>query len=62
MWSTPKPKLNYWDLSDQVRCVTKTRQENDITDCICVVYIEIEIELLGPIESSTVCYQNQIGQ
>ena len=27
----------------------KTKQDNDVTNCICVIYIEIEIELLGPL-------------
>ena len=33
-----------------------------MTDYIGVVYIEIEIKLLRPIELGAVCYENQIGQ
>lgn len=33
-----------------------------MTNWISVVYAETKIELLGPIESSAVCYQNKIGQ
>ena len=36
----PKPKLNRWDLSNQVRFVMKTRQDHVVTDCIDVVYVE----------------------
>ena len=51
----PKTKLNYQDLSDCVRSVMKTRQDNNMTDCISVVYTIIENELLGLIESGVVC-------
>ena len=42
--------------------MTKTRQDNDVIDCISMVYAETESELSGPIELGVVCYQNQIGQ
>ena len=42
--------LNCWDLSNHVQFITKTRQENDMTNSIYVVYDEIKTELLGPIE------------
>ena len=58
----PKMILNCRDLSDEVLFVTKTRQDNDMTSYIGVVYAKNETELLGPIESGAVCYQNQIGQ
>ena len=45
MWSMPKLKLNYWDLSNWVRYVTKTRNENNLTNHIGKVYIENETEL-----------------
>ena len=54
--------LNYWDLSNHVQFITKTRQEKDMTNCIYVVYDEIETELLGPIELGMVCYQNKTRQ
>ena len=53
--------LNCRDLSDRVLFVTKTRQDNDMTSYISVVYAKNETELLGPIELGAVCYQNQIG-
>ena len=56
--SKPKMKLNYHNGYDRVRsmmnyhnrfdtvqCMTKTIQDNDMTDHIGVVYVEIEIEL-----------------
>ena len=57
-----KLKLKSWDLSDFVRSMMKTRQNNDVTDCIDVVYAETETELSGPIESGTICYEKQVGQ
>ena len=38
-------KVKFYDRSDRVRFMMKFKQDNDVTDCICVVYIEIEIEL-----------------
>ena len=40
----------------------KTRQDNNMIDYIGLVYIEIEIKLLGPIEPGAVCYENWIRQ
>lgn len=39
----------------------KTRQNNDVTDCIGVVYAETKTKLLGPIKPGAICYDNQIG-
>ena len=50
------PKLNCRNQSYRVQFVTTTKQDNDLIDCIGVVYIEIETELLGPIEPSAVYY------
>ena len=58
----PKMILNCRVLSDEVLFVTKTRQDNDMTSYIGVVYAKNETELLRPIELGVVCYQNQIGQ
>lgn len=33
----------------------KTMQDNDMIDCIGLVYAEIEVELSGPIWPSVVC-------
>ena len=38
--------------------MTKTRQDNDVTNCISLVYAEIETKLWGPIESGVVSYEN----
>ena len=40
-----KMKLSYSDRSDRVQFVTKTKQNNDVTDCIGVVYVETETKL-----------------
>ena len=49
MLFTLKMKLSYLNRSNQVQSVVKTKQDNDETDCIALVYSEIEIELSGPI-------------
>ena len=41
----PKIILNYCDRLDQVRSMTKTKQENYVTDSIGVIYVETEIGL-----------------
>ena len=41
----PKKKLNYQDRSNQLRTITKTSLNNNVTDCKGAVYVEIEIEL-----------------
>lgn len=40
----------------------KTKQDNDITDHIGLVYVEIKTELLGPILLGTVYDENWRGQ
>lgn len=40
----------------------KKRQDNYVTDCIGLVYVETKTELLGPIEPSVVYYENKIRQ
>lgn len=37
----------------------KTRKNNDVTNCIGLVYVKIEIELLGPIWLGVVFEKNQ---
>ena len=49
MRSTPKMKLSCCDISNHVPSVTKTRQDNDVTDLISLVYAEIENELSRPV-------------
>ena len=50
----PKMKLGCRDRSNLVLSMIKTRQDNDVTRCTGVVYIENDIELLGPIGPSVV--------
>ena len=45
MQSTPNVKLNYRDWSEQVQSVTKTNQDNDMTNHINLVYAKIETKL-----------------
>ena len=40
----------------------KTKQDNDMTNCIGAVYVENNIELSWLIRSGTVCDENHIGQ
>ena len=40
--------------------MTKTSQDNYVTDCIGLVYVETEIEFLGHIWSSAIYDENQI--
>ena len=61
MWSTSKAKLSCHDQLDQVRSMTKIWQDNDMIDCIDLVYIETENELLGPIWPGVVYDENQTG-
>ena len=42
-------KLSYRDQSNQVRFVMKTRQNNDVTNHIGMVYTKNDTELSGPI-------------
>ena len=37
--------LNYYDWSELVKSMTKTRQDNDVTDRIVVVYVENDTKL-----------------
>ena len=45
MRSTLKTMLNYYDWSELVKSMTKTRQDNDVTDRIVVVYVENDTKL-----------------
>ena len=45
VWFMLKPKLNFWDLSDRVCFVIKTREDNDVTDCIGVFYTQSDTKL-----------------
>ena len=49
------------DQSDGVGSVKKTKQDNDMTDYIDLVYVETEIKLSGPISMDVVCAENLTG-
>ena len=36
----------------------KTKEDNDVTNCIGVVYAESKIELLWPIRPGAICDEN----
>ena len=40
-----KIKLNYHDRSNRVWSMTKTRQDNGVTNCTGAIYVEIGIEV-----------------
>ena len=58
IWSKSKMKLSCHDQSNQVQSVTKTRQDNDVSNRISLVYAKIETKLLGSIWSGVVCDEN----
>ena len=58
----PKVKLSYRDQVDQVWSVTKTKQDNNVTDRIGLVYDKFKTERSAPIRSGAVCDENQTGQ
>ena len=47
--------------SNRVWFVKKTKQDNDVTNRIGLVYVETEIELSGPLWSGVVYDEIQIG-
>ena len=54
-------KLSYRDRSDRVLYVTKTKQDNDVTNCTCEVYTENDTKLSWLIGPSANCDENYIG-
>ena len=48
--STPKTKLKFFYQTDEVWPMTKTRQDNYVTDYIGAIYAEIRTELSWPIK------------
>ena len=50
----PKIKLSYRDRSNQEQHVTKTKQDNDVTEQTSTIHTENNIELSWPIESGCV--------
>ena len=55
-------KLSCLDWSDWVRSVEKTRQDNDMTDCIDADYAKNKTVQLWSIELGIVYDENLIGQ
>ena len=55
----PKMKLSCHDWLDQVPSFTKTRHDNDVTDCTYVIYVKNDIELSWSISSSVNYDKNQ---
>ena len=42
-------KLNYHDRSNMIQSIMKSKQDNDMNDCIGVISIEYDTELSRPI-------------
>lgn len=57
-----KTKLSYYDQSDRVQYIMKTKQNNDITDRTGTIYAKNDTELSWLIEPGVVYDENQIGQ
>ena len=55
-------KLSCHDQSNRILSITKVRKPNDITNHICLVYTDTEIELSGLIWLGTFCDENHIGK
>ena len=62
VYSMPKMKLNGHNWFDRVRSMTKTRKNNNVSDCTGTVYTEIRIELSWLIGEDMVYHKNQTGQ
>ena len=57
-----KTKLSCNDWSDRVWSITKTRQDNDVTDHIGAVYVLFKIKLSSLIEHDAVNHKHQTEQ
>lgn len=55
-------KLCYCDKLDYVWFVTKTKQDNGMTDLICLVYSKTETKLSELVQLDAVYDENKIGQ
>ena len=51
-------KLSYYEKSDQVWLMKKTKLDNDVTDCINMFYFETKIKLSGFIRPSAIYDEN----
>lgn len=50
--------MNFHDWLNQLQFVMETKQDNNVTGYIGVVYAKTETELLGTIKLGALCYQN----
>ena len=55
-------KLNCHDLFDRVWYVMKTRQDNDMIDHTCMIYVKNDNEISYRMGSSAICDKNKSGQ
>ena len=55
-------KLCYCDKLDYVWFVTKTKQDNGMTDLISLIYSKTETKLSEPVQPDAVYDENKIGQ
>ena len=51
---------NYRDQSDQVSSIMKTRQDNDVTNCIGEFHAKNDTKLSWLIRSSVLCDENRV--
>ena len=56
--STLKTKLNCYDWTNKIRSMTKTKQDNDVSGHIGILYPEIRTELWRPIRKVMVNHEN----
>ena len=54
--------MKYHDLLNWVQFVTKTREDNDMTDHTGAVYVENDTKLSWSIELGVDSYEKEIGQ
>ena len=62
LWSTSKIKLSYHDWSDWAWFVMKSSEDNNVTNCIGLVYVEIKIKLTRLIELGVIYDENKTWQ
>ena len=60
--STPKLELNCYDWLDKMRSITKTRRDNNVTDCKGVISVKYDTELSRLIGQCAVYDEDETGQ
>ena len=60
--STPKLELNCYDRLDKMRSITKTRRDNNVTDCKGVISVKYDTELSRLIGQCAVYDEDETGQ